>query len=393
MINYKFKILILKTYLVIILIFISSSLFSQTTVRFAVIGDYGKWSTGGEALVSEMVHSWNPEFILTLGDNNYEEGADSTIDSNIGQFYHDYIFPYNGIFGQGAPFNKFFPAMGNHDWIAPNAQPYLNYFTLPNNERYYNFIKWNCEFFAINSDINEPDGYTENSIQGTWLRTKLSQSNAHFKIVYFHHPPYSSGQHGSTAYMQWPFKNWGATVVLSGHEHNYERLVSDDLTYFVNGLGGKEWRDSLAIIPESRKWFTGNFGAMYIVSYRDSINFKFYSVPDILIDDTTFNIPQIGIEPISTEIPANYNLFQNYPNPFNPVTKIQFAVPAESIRERTILKIFDILGKEIETLVNEELNPGKYEVQWNAATYSSGVYFYRLTAGDVFFSKKMVLTK
>lgn len=90
-------------------------------------------------------------------------------------------------------------------------------------------------------------------------------------------------------------------------------------------------------------------------------------------------------------VPKSYSLFQNYPNPFNPSTKIKFNVanqPAE-----TMLVIYDALGKEITTLVNRQLNPGSYEVNWNAADYPSGVYFYKLTAGDFSEVKKMVLLK
>ncbi|HRE11403.1 MAG TPA: metallophosphoesterase, partial [Ignavibacteria bacterium] len=151
----------------VILIFISAIgyIYSQPVVRFAAIGDYGRWYTPGERLVSGMIHNWDPDFIITLGDNNYEYGADSTIDSNIGQFYHDFIFPYTGIFGTGVQFNKFFPSMGNHDWLTDSARPYIDYFQLPGNERYYDFVKGNIHFFVVNSDINEPDGITTGSPQ------------------------------------------------------------------------------------------------------------------------------------------------------------------------------------------------------------------------------------
>lgn len=373
-----------------------SPLYSQSPLRFAVIGDYGKWMNGGEALVSAMIHSWNPDLILTTGDNNYEEGADSTIDSNIGQFYHDYIFPYNGIFGSGAPFNKFFPSLGNHDLISPGAQPYLDYFTLPGIERYYRFTRGNCEFFALNSDMSEPDGYDSTSLQADWLRLSLRSSNAKFKIVYFHHPPYSSGQHGNTEYMKWPFKSWGASVVLCGHEHDYERLVSDGFTYFISGLGGKEWREFATVVPESRFRFTGNVGAMLVNAYNDSINFKFYSVPDSLKDDTTLIFPPIGIQPIGNIVPQDYALYQNYPNPFNPATKIKFAIPnaAGNIdRFHTRLVVHDVLGRESAVLVDEALAPGNYEVEWNATGYPSGVYFYSLYANNNIFTKKTLLIK
>lgn len=376
---------------VLFLIFSFHGVFSQT-VKFAAIGDYGKWMNGGEILVSNIVHGWHPDFIITLGDNNYEEGADSTIDSNIGQFYHDFIHPYNGIFGQGASVNKFFPCLGNHDWIAPNAEPYLNYFNLPGNERYYSFIKGNCEFFVIDSDVNEPDGYDSNSVQADWLKSGLRVSAARFKIVYFHHPPYSSGQHGNTAYMQWPFKQWGATVVLCGHEHNYERLVVNGMTYFINGLGGKDWRDFAAILPESRVRFTGNHGAMLITAYTDSINFKFYSVPDSLKDDTTFILPPIGVTHIS-ETALNFSLEQNYPNPFNPATKIKFNISQGEAVNKTALKVYDALGRNLAVLIEGYLKTGEYEAVWEASKYPSGIYFYTLSNGNTYLTRKMALVK
>src|SRR4051794_30681292 len=79
------------------------------TVRLAVIGDFGL-AGPDEAAVASLVKSWSPDLILTIGDNNYPDGAASTIDDNIGQYYHAYIFPYQGAYGPGASVNKFFPA-------------------------------------------------------------------------------------------------------------------------------------------------------------------------------------------------------------------------------------------------------------------------------------------
>src|SRR4051812_23828506 len=109
-------------------------------IRFAAIGDFG-WGGQAPADVARLVASWNSDFVITMGDNNYEEGAASTIDANIGQYYHNYIAPYNGSYGPGAETNRFFPSLGNHDWDTPNAKPYLDYFTLPGNERYYDFVE------------------------------------------------------------------------------------------------------------------------------------------------------------------------------------------------------------------------------------------------------------
>jgi hypothetical protein len=103
----------------------------------------------------------------------------------------------------------------------------------------------------------------------------------------------------------------------------------------------------------------------------------------------------VGIQPISSEIPNHFSLFQNYPNPFNPVTKIKFDIPPSKGVRGMIVKliIFDVLGREIATLVNEKLNPGIYEVTWDASIYPSGVYFYKLVTQDYSETKKMVLVK
>lgn len=101
----------------------------------------------------------------------------------------------------------------------------------------------------------------------------------------------------------------------------------------------------------------------------------------------------IGLKQTGTAIPWNFILYQNYPNPFNPVTKIKFDIPiVKAINEvRLRLVIYNILGKEIVLLINKQFQPGSYEVEWNANGYPSGVYFYRITAGDYSETKKMIL--
>jgi hypothetical protein len=98
----------------------------------------------------------------------------------------------------------------------------------------------------------------------------------------------------------------------------------------------------------------------------------------------------IGVEPISGNIPGNYELMQNYPNPFNPATTIRFSIPKTGF---VSLKVYDVLGNEIAELVNENLNPGSYKVSWNAGGFASGVYFYKLITNDFVSVKKMILVK
>jgi phosphatidylserine/phosphatidylglycerophosphate/cardiolipin synthase-like enzyme len=98
----------------------------------------------------------------------------------------------------------------------------------------------------------------------------------------------------------------------------------------------------------------------------------------------------IGIQNISSETPSKFSLSQNYPNPFNPTTNIQFSMCNYQF---VTLKVFDMLGREIATLVNEKLAPGSYKVTFNGMDYSSGVYFYRLTTNNFTDTKRMLLIK
>ncbi len=154
----------------------------------------------------------------------------------------------------------------------------------------------------------------------------------------------------------------------------------------------------ITYIPNSITEF-GNDGN----HYNDSINQRpNTAVPDSIADALHYasdHLPVyslfefrsgVGVNQISSTIPEEYKLYQNYPNPFNPNTKIRFAI---SDLRFTILKIYDILGKEVGTLVNENLSAGSYEVNWNAEDFESGVYFYRLESGDYVEIRKMLFIK
>ncbi len=255
----------------------------ERPVRFAVIGDFGLADTA-EADVAALVSGWQPDFVITTGDNNYPDGSANTVDTNIGQYYSQYIHPYTGQYGAGADENRFFPTLGNHDWQTPDARPYLDYFTLPGNERYYDFTWGPVQFFALDSDSREPDGVGMSSIQAQWLQERLSASTAVWKIVYMHHPPYSSGYHGSVDWTRWPYQEWGATAVLSGHDHTYERLLVDGFPYFVNGLGGGPIYSFLGRLDGSQVRYNDNYGAMRVDATSSIITFEFITRAGEVID-------------------------------------------------------------------------------------------------------------
>ena len=106
----------------------------------------------------------------------------------------------------------------------------------------------------------------------------------------------------------------------------------------------------------------------------------------------------VNVEQVGTSVPKNYELTQNYPNPFNPTTMIEYQIPPFPFLKRekgglVSLKIYDLLGREVETLVNESKSPGIYKINWDASSQASGVYFYRLQAGNIMLVKKLILLK
>jgi hypothetical protein len=266
------------------------------SVVVAVIGDFGaavesSTSASNELAVANLVKRWNPDFVLTLGDNNYPGGLASTIDPNIGQFYHEYIHPYLGAYGSGATSNRFFPCLGNHDWVQ-NGQPSIDYFALPGNERYYRYRATpDLEWFAVNSNPDS-DGTSPTSVQGVWLRDALTNSTARWKLVYFHHPPYSANAGAAgNAYMRWPFATWGATMVLAGHDHVYARLLTNGLTYIINGLGGDDIGSLGSPAPGSMSRYSGDFGALRVEASATNLVSHFINRNNTIIDTFVFGDP------------------------------------------------------------------------------------------------------
>ena len=147
---------------------------------------------------------------------------------------------------------------------------------------------------------------------------------------------------------------------------------------FVTSDGGENW-------TELHK---GTYGSFSTVIFSD-INMGWIAGGCAILKTTNGGVSFIEEQEID-EIPNTILVFQNYPNPFNPKTKIKYQIPELSFVR---LKVYDVLGSEIETLVNEEKPAGNYEVKFDATNLPSGIYFYRLHTGDYISTKKMVLIK
>jgi hypothetical protein len=316
------------------------------TVTFAVFGDYGNASQTA-AQVAEMVHSWDPDFLITTGDNTYGDIAVGSMDweINIGSFYGDFMkgrsdgkYP-----SQTSTVQRFFPSVGNHDteggFVLGGSPPpdvpappdvpdgavgtgggtsdkpgYIDYFhtdpadaagRLPqgvhsHRHSYYDFRRGPVHLFALDSDRaqSEPASLIE---QQQWLQARLSDSDAPWKFVYFHHPAYSSGPHGPHPLMQWPFAEWGADAIFQGHDHNYERVRVDGVPYFVSGLGGLRPYGFPRETPESEFRYSQTNGAMRVIADESTARFEFIAIdalggPSGLSIDT-FEMPHPVPEP------------------------------------------------------------------------------------------------
>ncbi|RZL13487.1 MAG: T9SS type A sorting domain-containing protein [Hymenobacter sp.] len=337
--------------------------------RFAAIGDYG-FMGAPERDVANLVKSWNPDFIITLGDNNYDVGDSATIDQNIGQYYHEYIYNYKGRYGPKTFSDRFFPSLGNHDYYTRNGEAYRDYFTLPGNGRYYELVRGDVHLFAVNSDPAEPDGVSATSVQARWLRAALAASTSRWNVVYLHHAPYSSGFHGSTTDLQWPFRAWGASVVLAGHDHNYERLVADSLLYIVNGLGGRSlYPNTRPRLAQSQKSFNADYGALLLHATPDSLTLQFFTRQQILVDSYVLHqrlSPAPKLYPVS-------------PNPFQSTTLVEFSLPSALAIQ---LRVLNALGQEVAVLRQGMAAAGWHQLAWARNGLPAGLYYLHLQGSN-----------
>lgn len=175
-------------------------------------------------------------------------------------------------------------------------------------------------------------------------------------------------------------KNVSATVGDNRISFALDSVVINNGPFFVGARGQMAFTYEQSPPISFRTWeYTGGWA-----SYR------LRDVQDIMIRVTVRQLPPVSVPPGGQSIPESFALGQNYPNPFNPSTKISFALPKDSEVE---LRVFDLLGREVATLVNGMVKVGQHEVEWQATGMPSGVYFYRLTTDGFSQSKKLLLLK
>ena len=249
----------------------------QGSVRFAVIGDNGTGEKAEYDVAQQMElfrQKTGFDFVVMLGDNIY--GGEGT--NAMKKKFED---PYKPLLDAGV---KFYASLGNHD--NPNERFYKPFNM--NEKRYYSFHKGKADFLALDSNYMDPQ-------QLDWLSKELQGSDSPWKLSFFHHPLYSDGKfHGPDldlrARLEPIFDASGVNVVLSGHEHLYERVVpKNGISYFVLGNSGELRLHGLKQSPDVAKGFDTDRSFMMVEIAGDQFFFQAISRTGQTIDSGVIN--------------------------------------------------------------------------------------------------------
>lgn len=286
---------------------------SEDAVRFAIIGRYGS-GRQPEQDVADLIDSKDVDFVATVGDNVFaalnDESTWHALDNKIGKFYHQYMYPYHGAYGEGAADgqNHFFPLMGNHDYghagdvdipllDCPNGDglrscsdtegAWYDYFDLPGNERTYSVRRGAVEVVLLSDYYRDPNwdySIEQNEVIQT-AKKALQESTAPWKLLLLHFPPYASDENGGYENRHYDFEAWGADAVIAGHGEFYERLEVEGLPYFVNGAGGQSVRWNSVKSPYSQALIADDYGAMIVDVNQSQLHVQYFTRDGALRDE------------------------------------------------------------------------------------------------------------
>jgi len=247
----------------------------STPAVFAGAGDIAICGNSGDAATARLLDAIGGTF-FALGDNAYYSGSTQ-----------EYTDCYDRTWGRHRSQTR--PAPGNHEYESPGAAPYFDYFGVnagPRGLGYYSFELGGWHVVALNSNV----AVSEGSPQGTWLRADLAANRARCTLAYWHHPRFSSGKHGNQEQMRgfWHILyEAGAEVILSAHDHIYERFAAQDpdgvpdpskgIRQFVVGTGGAN-PYSVAAVQANSEVRLSTIGVLKLTLTATGYDWEFISV-------------------------------------------------------------------------------------------------------------------
>ncbi len=259
------------------------------TIRFAAFGDYGV-GNAAEAAVASLVASLQVDFIVTAGDNIQWPG---TYDRLVGAYYSAFIGAYQGAYGAGSPGNRFFPALGNHDHTDGGGGGGVLRLLHPARGRlrldlgHGALLRLRLGPGAVLPPRRLHPDLGAAALAGSRpgrLDRALADRGAALPALLLR-------RRGSSDWMQWPYEAWGADAVLSGHTHQYERMMRDDngdtiaIPYIVTGLGGAELRAFDSPVAGSAARYNAGHGTLVVEACDAGMNLAFHSVSHGVVDE------------------------------------------------------------------------------------------------------------
>ncbi len=360
---------------------------NATNLDFFAYGDTRSNPGAHDQVAAAMISAYNNEpdlqsFVIFGGDFVSNGDVESYWDS---QFFDP---TYTNIQEMLAtvPYQS---CIGNHEG---SGVLYKKYFPYPFVDgRYWSFDFGPAHFVVL----DQYTSYGPGSAQLTWIENDLASTNKPWKFISLHEPGWSAGGgHANNTsvqnYIQPLCLQYGVQILFAGHNHYYARAVVNNIQHITSGGGGAPLYSPDPGYPNIVATAMA-YHYCKIEINNQILNFTAAKPNGEIIDTFTIVNQPVGIYSENDQpFPQEYLLSNAYPNPFNPATTINYYVPEVSIIS---LKVFDVLGNEVATLVNETKPAGRYEVDFSATGLPSGIYFYNLQAGSFVSTKKMVLMK
>jgi hypothetical protein len=244
-------------------------------------GDIAECGSSSDERTAEILDELPGATVFTLGDNAYDNGT-----------LREFEDCYGPTWGRHLARTR--PAPGNHDYRTSGANGYFTYFgerAGPDRRGWYAYDLGEWRVYSLNSNCDFIGGCGEGSPQLRWLRGDLAENPSRCSLAYWHHPRFSSAEHGNQAFMDpiWDMLyDAGVELVLAGHDHDYERFEPADsagdldrergITSFVVGTGGRSFYEFREILPTSAARNTGTWGVLELTLAPDRWSSRFIPI-------------------------------------------------------------------------------------------------------------------